>query len=98
MWQIFLIWEKVVHWYCRVVLESSTCFVAHELKEVETLITKKYATLIENMQAQLSITTKELKESIVTISHQQNIIEDLNQHMVVATNTCFNAKKMLQRS
>jgi hypothetical protein len=43
MWQIFLIWKKVVHWYYRAVLESSVCFVAHELKEVETLITMKYA-------------------------------------------------------
>jgi hypothetical protein len=44
MWQIFLIWEKLVHWYCRAILESSTCFATHELKEVETLITMKYAT------------------------------------------------------
>jgi hypothetical protein len=69
MWQIFLIWEKVVHWYCRVVFENSTCFVAQELKEVETLITTKYATHIEDMQAQLFATTKKLKESVITILH-----------------------------
>jgi hypothetical protein len=68
MWQIFLIWDKVVHWYCRVVLESLDCFTAHELKEVETLITMKYATHIENMQAHLFVTTKELKESSKVVS------------------------------
>jgi ABC-type sulfate/molybdate transport systems ATPase subunit len=47
------------------------------------------------MQAQLSTTTKELKESIVTISHQQNTIEDLKQHVVVATNTRFNVEETL---
>jgi len=52
-------------------------FAAQELKEVETLITTKYATQIEDMQAQLFATTKELKESTITISCQQNIIEDL---------------------
>jgi hypothetical protein len=51
MWQIFLIWDKVVHWYCKAVFESSAYFVAHELKEAETLITTKYATQIEDMQA-----------------------------------------------
>jgi hypothetical protein len=49
MWQIFIIWEKVIHWYYRVVFESSIYFVAQELKEVETLITTKYATQIEDM-------------------------------------------------
>jgi hypothetical protein len=98
MWQIFLIWEKVVHWYCRVVLKSSSCFVAQELKEVETLITMKYATQIKNMQAQLFATTKELKESTITISHQQNIIEDLKQHMAIATNARLYVEETLQRS
>jgi hypothetical protein len=98
MWQIFLIWEKIVHWYCKVVLESSTCFDAQELKEVETLITMKYATHIEDMQIQLFATTKEFKESVITISHQQNIIEDLKQHMAVATNARLCAKETLQRS
>jgi hypothetical protein len=69
MWQIFIIWEKLVHWYCRAILESSTCFATHELKEVETLITMKYATQIEDMQTQLFATTKEFKESTITISH-----------------------------
>jgi hypothetical protein len=69
MWQIFLIWEKVVHWYCKVIFESSTCFVAQELKEVETLITTNYRIQIEDMQAQLFATTKELKEFAITISH-----------------------------
>jgi hypothetical protein len=77
MWQIFLIWEKVVHWYCRVVFESSACFAAQELKEVETSITTKYATQIEDMQTQLFATTKKLKEFAIIILHQQNIIEDL---------------------
>jgi hypothetical protein len=97
MWQIFLIWEKAVHWYCRVVLESLACFAAQELKEVETLITTKYATQIENMQAQLFVTTKELKEFAITILHQQNIFEDLKQHMVVATDTRLHVEKTLQR-
>jgi hypothetical protein len=96
MWQIiFLIWEKVVHWYYRAVFESSACFGAHELKEVETLISMNYATQIENMQAQLSATTKELKESTITISHQQNTIEDLKQHMVVVTNARLGAEETL---
>jgi hypothetical protein len=69
MWQIFLIWEKVVHWYCKAVLESSTFFDAQELKEVETLITMKYATHIKDMQIKLFATTKELNESIITILH-----------------------------
>ncbi len=64
------IWEKVVHWYCRAILESLACFTAQELKEVEKLITTKYATQIEDMQAQLFATTKKLKESTITISHQ----------------------------
>jgi hypothetical protein len=75
MWQIFLIWEKVVHWHCRVVLESSACFAAKELKEVETLITTKYATQIENMLAQLFATTKELKESIITICINKTLLK-----------------------
>jgi hypothetical protein len=54
----FLIWEKVVHWYYKEVLESSACFATRELKEVETLITTKYSTQIEDMQAQLFATTK----------------------------------------
>jgi hypothetical protein len=58
----------------------------------------KFATQIENMQAQLFATTKELKESAITISHQQNIIKDLNQYMVVATSTHFHVKETLQRS
>ncbi len=49
MWQIFLIWEKVVHWYCRAVLESSACFTTQEFKKFETLITMKYTTQIKNM-------------------------------------------------
>ncbi len=97
MWQIILIWEKVVHWYCKAFFESSACFATQELKEVETLITTKYATHIENMQAQLFATTKELKESTITISHQQNIVEDLKQHMVVATNARLHAEETLQR-
>jgi len=70
MWQIFLIWEKVVHWYYKEVLESSACFATRDLKEVETLITTRYSTQIEDMQAQLFATTTQLKESTITISHQ----------------------------
>jgi hypothetical protein len=50
MWQIFLIWKKLVHWYCKAILESSACFTALELKEVETLITTKYATQIKDIK------------------------------------------------
>jgi ABC-type sulfate/molybdate transport systems ATPase subunit len=49
------------------------------------------------MQAQLFATTKELKESTIIISHQQNIVEDLKQHMVVATNARLHAEETLQR-
>jgi hypothetical protein len=47
------------------------------------------------MQAQLFATTKELKESAITTSHQQNIIEDLKQHMVIATNAHLHAEQTL---
>jgi hypothetical protein len=65
------------------------------LKDVETLITMKYATQVEDMQAQRFATTKELKESTITISHQQNIIEDLKQHMAIATNACLHVEETL---
>jgi hypothetical protein len=47
------------------------------------------------MQAQLFATTKELKESTITISHQQDIIEDLKQHMVFVTKACLHVEETL---